>query len=317
MYMKEPFHNSGVSVIICCYNSKDVLPETLRHLSLQQVDPNLRWEIILVDNASADNTSEVARSVWEKFQSTIPLCIVHEAVPGKTAALKKGYQLAKYEFVLICDDDNWLSANYIQNAYNLISVDETIGALGGKGIPVCEQPLPWWFDERFSPCYAVGPQSVNGPPEKRWLYGAGMVLRKRVFDKISEMSLEYQLSCRKGDGKKGILGGGDTELCFILTLLNYQILYNEKLLFRHFITGSRLNFGYLKRLHIGYGLTVPLLSTYEELVKSKTLKTKVNAYFWIPNFFAALKNSTLDLCSLAARLILRRKVLDKQMDFIY
>ena len=53
---------SGISVIICCYNSSLRLDETLKHL-INQKTHGFNWELIVVDNASTDNTEAYARLV--------------------------------------------------------------------------------------------------------------------------------------------------------------------------------------------------------------------------------------------------------------
>lgn len=52
---------AGVSIVICCYNSASRLPETLQHIAEQEVAANISWEVIVVDNASTDNTQEIAK----------------------------------------------------------------------------------------------------------------------------------------------------------------------------------------------------------------------------------------------------------------
>ena len=47
----------GVSIVICCHNSAKLLPRTLEHLRAQEVDSTIPWEVIVVDNASTDNTA--------------------------------------------------------------------------------------------------------------------------------------------------------------------------------------------------------------------------------------------------------------------
>ncbi len=65
---------SGVSVIICCYNSEQTILETLTYLGAQQLDARFSIEVILVDNVSTDATVEVAQRYWEENQSNaIPL----------------------------------------------------------------------------------------------------------------------------------------------------------------------------------------------------------------------------------------------------
>jgi uncharacterized protein (DUF1919 family) len=56
---------NGVSIIICCYNSEKLLPETLKHISMQKVDNDLRWEVIIVNN------NKEALIKWESRLSRI------------------------------------------------------------------------------------------------------------------------------------------------------------------------------------------------------------------------------------------------------
>ncbi|NJN42415.1 MAG: glycosyltransferase [Flammeovirgaceae bacterium] len=57
----------GVSVIICCYNSSSRIEKTLEHLFQQKTNSRLHWEIILVDNASTDQTKATAIKRWSNL----------------------------------------------------------------------------------------------------------------------------------------------------------------------------------------------------------------------------------------------------------
>jgi glycosyltransferase involved in cell wall biosynthesis len=57
----------GVSIIICCHNSAKLLPQTLAHLKAQKNEANVAWEVIVVDNASTDETSRVSLSLWPEY----------------------------------------------------------------------------------------------------------------------------------------------------------------------------------------------------------------------------------------------------------
>ena len=146
----------GVSVIMCCYNSASRLRETLRYLALQKTE--VVCEIILVDNASTDNTKEVAVKCWSEFGCTaIPLKIVDQPVQGLLFAREKGIDSSKYNVLIFCDDDNWLEQSYVQNAYDILENHPHIGAVGGTGTPVADGPLPDWFD-LYKGCFACYPQ---------------------------------------------------------------------------------------------------------------------------------------------------------------
>ena len=100
---------SGVSVLICSYNGASRLSKTLEHLALQKVSADILWEIILIDNASTDNTSQIAEEEWHKYSSKTNLRILQEPNAGKNNALDTGINNAIYDLILICDDDNWLN----------------------------------------------------------------------------------------------------------------------------------------------------------------------------------------------------------------
>ncbi len=72
----------GVSVIICCYNSSSRLIPTLNHLAKQEITRHIRWEIVVVNNSSTDNTAEVAIETWKQHNVAVPLYIVDEPVSG-------------------------------------------------------------------------------------------------------------------------------------------------------------------------------------------------------------------------------------------
>ena len=55
-----------ISVVICTYNRARVLVKALKSLVQQSLDKNL-YEIIVVDNASMDNTSEVVQEFQVRY----------------------------------------------------------------------------------------------------------------------------------------------------------------------------------------------------------------------------------------------------------
>jgi glycosyltransferase involved in cell wall biosynthesis len=95
---------NGISVIVCCYNSVSCLPETLKYLALQQIPSNIHCEVIIVNNASTDDTVGVTINEWEKLKCTeVEFHIINQLVSGLSNARKKGIEVAKYEYILFCD----------------------------------------------------------------------------------------------------------------------------------------------------------------------------------------------------------------------
>src|SRR5436305_10300761 len=107
----------GISVIICCYNSAKRLPETLAHLARQ--NSPIPWEVIVVDNASTDDTARVARECWPS--ETAPLRIVDEPKSGLIYARVSGLQASRYEWLSFVDDDNWVAPDWLQLVAEIFS----------------------------------------------------------------------------------------------------------------------------------------------------------------------------------------------------
>lgn len=259
--------NSGVSVVIVCYNSRGRLRYTLEHLS-KQAKIDFRWEVVLVDNASSDDTASVAREIWLESGDVAPLSIVQELRPGTMYARRKGMMEAQYRYILFCDDDNWLSPYYLKKAYDIISQGESVAAAGGMGIFAFEdEQVPGWVT-RFQHNFAVGPQGRQDGDttlDKGCLYTAGTILDKVWLDKLYN---EYGfVSTMKGRDGKSLMAGEDTELTYALRLIGGRLYYSSELQFRHYMPSGRLRWKYLRNLNTSMGRSDFLLYPYTEFFR--------------------------------------------------
>src|SRR6266702_4592754 len=94
------------SIIICAFNARGRIRETLEHHCLLDY-PTECMEIILVDNSSTDGASDFVNSLWKSLKSSVSLRIVSESNLGLNFARKRGIQEAKFDYIVFCDDDNW------------------------------------------------------------------------------------------------------------------------------------------------------------------------------------------------------------------
>lgn len=230
----------GVSVIICCYNSARRLPETLKHLARQIIPESIPWEVIVVvDQASTDDTAAVVASVWQQAGAPTLLQVLVEARPGKSVALETGFTIARYGVLVIVDDDNWLAPDYLERGFHLMCQHPEMGVLGGKITAAFEVEPPAWF-QQFQSCYAVGAQGkISGDitDYKPHVAGAGMLVRKSAYEKLKQGGFRPVLT---GGRRGNLTAGEDLELCYALAIFGYRIWYDDTLVLTHFMPRSRL-----------------------------------------------------------------------------
>lgn len=268
--------SEGVSIVVCCHNSARLLPETLARLAAQEFTrPLPPCEVIVVDNASTDQTSTVARESWPPT-CPIPLRVVAEPQLGLTSARLRGIVEAKYELVCFVDDDNRVSSNWLETVANLASEHDDVGAFGGHIEAIAEGSLPVWF-QRFQNYYAVGEQGDQAgdvTDSRGYLWGAGLCLRKRAWQMLTENHFSFLLSDRKG---QTLSAGGDAELCYALRLAGWRLWYEPRLRMQHFLPESRLQWDYLRRVSRGFGAATAGIDAYEMVIKNGSTGSIRNA----------------------------------------
>ena len=249
----------GVSIIICCHNGALRLPVTIRHIAGQIVPKSIRWEFVLVDNASDDESAKVAEAIWSMHNSAGEFRIVQQPILGLSHARSKGFEEAQYEYVIMCDDDNWLASDYVINAYHLMSENPNIAALGGLGKLVYEISPPRWIE--YAGIFAAGPQApATGKVLSNRLYGAGCVIRSTAYFKLKDIGFVSFLIDRKG---LELSSGGDHELCYAFSIMGYDIWYDDRLRFSHFITKDRLTWKYFMRYARESSICFDVLTSYK------------------------------------------------------
>ena len=121
----------NISVVVIAKNEEKCILQCLKSLAAQDYSGE-HYEVVLVDNASTDSTSQIAHDFGKQFSN---LRIVENPIPGIAATRNAGIRAAKHDIVAFIDADceaptQWLST--LTNAF----VEETgknpkVAAVGG------------------------------------------------------------------------------------------------------------------------------------------------------------------------------------------
>lgn len=239
-----------------------------------QIFGDEKWEVIVVDNNSNDETSFIAQEVWEnKPINSVDFRIVKEPKPGQSYARVTGMEIAKFDIISFVDDDNLVPENWISYLTNTFKKQE-VGILGCTANAVFESTPPVWFKENEN-AFATGNMydiDFGEITEIGAVYGAGMTLRKEIFNKLEQAGWQPILSGRVGNS---LSGSDDTELCKAAKLLGYRIFYTNEINIGHYILESRLTWDRLKRLTHGFGAADVFMLCYDIVYSEQKGKTSL------------------------------------------
>ncbi len=132
----SPSDRPFLSVVIPAYNEERRLGPTLARIQEYLGEQSYDAEIIVVDNASADQTSQVAARAGVQ--------VIREPRRGKGAAVRTGMLAARGEFILFSDAD--LSTPIEELARLLAAIQQGHQvAIGSRGLPQSVLPVrqPW------------------------------------------------------------------------------------------------------------------------------------------------------------------------------
>ena len=111
-----------ISVIIPCYNVKDMVSECLDSIVAQTIGLE-HLEIILVDDASTDETVSVLKKYEEKYPDNIML-VLCEKNGRQGTARNIGLSYATGDFISFVDSDDWIHPDMYKVLVDIMNKNE-------------------------------------------------------------------------------------------------------------------------------------------------------------------------------------------------
>jgi glycosyltransferase involved in cell wall biosynthesis len=163
-----------VSVVIPVRNDAEALRRCLYLLGRQTRGP---LEVIIVDNASCDDSASVAFEHGAR--------VVTEPVPGIPAAAAAGYDAARGDVIARCDADSRPPADWVEHIATVMRSAPGVDAVTGTGR---FYDLPVWQGAVLRPAY-LGSYYVltHAALGHRAVWGSNMAVRGDVWRQVRHL----------------------------------------------------------------------------------------------------------------------------------
>lgn len=240
-----------ISVILCTYNRCASLAKALESVAASQLRRDSKWEVLIIDNNSRDETREVAERFCTEFPDRFRY--IFEPNPGKSNALNTGIREARGSILAFMDDDVVVDRLWLSNLTEPLMQQQQVSGSGGRILSQEVVAAPHWLalDGPYSVAGMLAlfdegedPKELNCPP-----FGTNMAFRKEIFEKYgsfrADMGPRPGSEIRNEDTEFGrrVLSGGE------------RLWYVPNAVVYHAVPKERLRQSYLLRFWYDHGRT--------------------------------------------------------------
>ena len=229
-----------ISVAICTRNRAKQLARAVESV-LPQLGSDT--ELLIVDNASTDETAQVAAALAAR-NPAVRVC--RETTPGIPSARNGALRNARGRHILFFDDDELAEPGWLDAYRDFLKTPPTdkLGCVGGPYIEQHEGPTPAWLDPHYG-AYRIA--SSTG----RLVEGSTPATGNCAYP--------TELAVRIGGFLPQLRRREDSELNERLRQAGYEIWWLESARVRHIIPASRLRFQTQIRLWYAEGRDAAVL----------------------------------------------------------
>lgn len=196
---------SDTGVVVPAYNAASTLRECLKSILAQGVPGSA---ICVADNASNDDTAEIARSCGVR--------VVEAPRRGPAAARNAALSiLGRYEYVLMVDADVALPARWLERAVRVLEMKGDVGGLSGRALARGGSPAELALQASLWGCRC----SISEAVEVHSLATMAVLWRRTAI---------FELRFRED-----LTAGEDPEFAFRVRERGWRLLWSPDLWFRH------------------------------------------------------------------------------------
>jgi GT2 family glycosyltransferase len=240
------------TLLIATYNRAVLLDETLGSIRALRV-PGRRWDVIVVDNNSTDDTRAVVERHARDFP--VPLRYVFEARQGRSSALNAGIAASQARAIAMTDDDVRVEPGWLEAACAALE-DPAVAYAGGPVTPIWEAPPPAWLDLTRGDLWGTiaiqdhGTRCFRYDEARKVPLGANMAARRSLFTSIGG----FRADLGRTSGRL-VMGQEVPELLMRARAAGLGGAYVPAMRVHHHIPSRRLTRAYFRRWWFGKGVS--------------------------------------------------------------
>jgi GT2 family glycosyltransferase len=225
-----------VSIIIPVFNKALYTYNCL--LSVTTCDPEINKEVIVINNASTDETTDLLLQLQTGFK------IIHNSTnQGFVQACRQGAEIATGELLVFLNNDTQVMPGWLVNMIRIMDTDPQVGITGSKliyptgelqeaGGIIFNDASGWNYGRLQDP---TDPR-FNRSREVDYCSGASLMIRKKLWEQSGGFDIRYAPAYYE-----------DTDLSFAVRQLGYQVWYchdSEVVHHEGITSGTDINQGY-------------------------------------------------------------------------
>lgn len=210
---------------------------------VKQTSPGSEYEVIVVDNNSADNTPEVARNF---IQDNDNFHYYLELKQGLSNARNRGCKEARGKYVAYIDDDAKARQDWIENILDFVEIKHDAKAFGGPFFPCYLTPPPPWFPSDYGKYY-LGDR-IRPLRENEFINGPNMIFSKDLLCDFGGFDPELGMTGNM------LAYGEETRLSVEMKRKNIPIYYVPAIIVDHFIRQDKMTLFFLLKSSYKNGL---------------------------------------------------------------
>lgn len=173
-----------LSIIIKSLNEENNIEACIKSILLGTSTQSLRFEVILADSLSDDNTVSIAKQY--------PINIIQLSSKSDRscgAGAQIGYQYSRGDFILLIDGDMELSGDFIANGLNILNSDNSIAGVGGL---IIDKRIETYAERKRHEMYSSISDRINVKS-----LGGGGLYRRTCLQKVGYFSHSGLAACEE------------------------------------------------------------------------------------------------------------------------